>query len=527
VGRGDAWAALALEREGTPPTLLALRVRLLCGRPLDDALADAPPDLARRIRADLAALEASADVHAELDAPGARARWLASREELSAAREVLVAAGEPGRAAPADVAPRPEVAREARDLGWAWLLCGDRERARTLAQIALRGLPRDLDALALAARCEATPGPATEAIEAAAQARLASLDGACGRGLVVADAAMRFGSEPLAAEAEQFLTASLAWAPSLVPVWLELGRLREAMGGTAPSAPAAVLSWDELLGPRLRPAPVPADDAARALKLAQRADRSGPDIPRLELAREAVKVDPNSLEARYQLADLRSRVESNVFSHAEWLRVARLDPGYMLRAFTRWKKGWEMFGGDYDPMKDVRQMLDADPEDPAHRVGHLLAGYFGQLYPKSTRPVWPKIEAATLQGWIDGIVREDPRWLGLLYLRAHLSELAARPELADRDLGLLGRVAAERRATGHAFRRDFAHMAQLYRALIYAQDRPAKALAALEAIPEGTRVSGQDEGDLAGWLVGEPLLSDLQERPRFQGFLRRYPLDRR
>ena len=521
-GRPDL-AARALEGAagaGPEQRALSLRARELCGdlEALDALAALAPTSAEARLRlaerADVGPVTTAWD--AAVAARGADPRPLAGRARARARRgdregaradlELLAPALEE---APADVPPRPDLARALRDAGWARWHLQDARGAAGLAALAARGLPEDLDAALLLAK--AAPGhkhPAGGA-EALLRRELSSLEGPLGRGLFLARLARWRRSQPLAELARPLLLTRLAGDPGLEEVQAELLRL-DAPVGAATGAPAP--PFDALL-PALTP-PTPLPKAQREELIAEAGRLMGygrtRDQEAIEGLAQVVAKDPTLKAAQWELG---ARRERNVIGGyrvwSEYFPFLGLSPTHAFRVVFNMRHTVRKHAPilTASPAEDVATAEREAPDSLEAEGLWVMERYFGLVAEPNEEIAWSKVEPEVLLARVDLLLARRPQAAWLLWVRAHVAELAGPRGRADRDLAVLEELA---RVDTEYDGRPVTHDAHLYAIWILAPSRPEKALQHLHQLPPV--LSGYDDGDLIRlkeWFKHDPRLKSV------------------
>jgi hypothetical protein len=288
--------------------------------------------------------------------------------------------------------------------------------------------------------------------------------------------------------------------------------LSRARGQPTPTDP---LPW--LDGLRLvndPPAPSP-EERADAERLAS-APGTGDWVADCERYRRACAIDPLCLRARWEYALVRNQVEAgSTDAMLEWGRLARLQPNSVMRFVSRVKEVWRAVGAS-SPRLDVERARALVPDAPLHHVLDVVDRYCGLLDPTSTRPAYTRSTPRSTRRALDALVLRDPRLIGWLAVRAHLSELEGRPGAADRDLDLLDRAFADSK---DALNRDSdTFWVVLQRAATCAARRPRAALDAVARLPRPLPHDGHDGNDLSAWLR-DPVFDPIRGELEFRDFL--------
>ncbi|MBX3470160.1 MAG: hypothetical protein KF878_25075 [Planctomycetes bacterium] len=407
--------------------------------------------------------------------------------------------------------PRPADGRRLRDAGWAHLDLGARDRAGALARDALRGLPLDLDALALLARVDAAAVPR---LHGALRLEAGELDGPLGRGLLLVRAGLAYGRQALAAEGADLLRARMAGDPGVFPAALFVARAAGEPDTTDP------LPWLDALALVPEPPPASPEERADAAALAAGGWTSDPVADR-ERFRRACALDPLSARARWELAHLRHRTEAgSIDALLEFARYARLKPNTAVRFVQRVNDTWKAVAAS-SPRVDVERARALAPDDPTYRLPDVADRYLGLVYAGSTRPAYTRGAPLEVRRALDALLARDARLIGFLAVRAHLSELLGRPGAAERDLDLLERAFADERDAQEKHLDGF--WVTLQRVAVRAARRPNRpALEALARLPRPLPHDGSDGNDLDNWLRRDPIFEPIRRDPDFQDLLARW-----
>ncbi|MEZ6186006.1 MAG: hypothetical protein R3F62_13475 [Planctomycetota bacterium] len=368
--------------------------------------------------------------------------------------------------------------------------------------------PRDLEAHALRLRVEPALPAVADACAAAARAELATLDSALGRGVFLTRAARAAAYQrevpPPEVEAAAFLRRGTLGAPALAALLADLGQ--------ADPAPLAS-AWVPL---------VPRGDAkAREAAQARAQDSVGVSDERekVEILAEAVALDPHDVRLRFSYARAGRRIQHSLPCyrwHVEGLAVA---PYSALMLLISFRENWGLGAtGGSEPDADTRAFLAEDPDDPTRQIIRLFCRYHALLYPDADAPPWgePATPAEVIRA-LDAILARDARFYGLLFLRAHLLELADAPEDADRELKLAFTLGGAK-PTG-TYPLEDPVWGQLYQVWIQATQRPRQAHQILRQISSLPVERETAAGRLGRFLLQDPHMGTLREDPILERLL--------
>ncbi|MGE0708271.1 MAG: protein kinase [Planctomycetota bacterium] len=529
LGR-DHEALLALQRAlKRQPTLgalngLALRLRARLGEDVTKLAASGQdPELAL-LRADLALLRGERPDAGE-DPVMLASVAATTSEALPAPIAALL------EDVPHDEPPEPELARALRRAALAYARRGQAAPAYALAEASWRGL-QDADSALVLCRCapnaetrQAARKRATEAL----RRELRGVQGPLARGLLLARWRRGFcaeGDESAASyaqrEARALLTARRLGGCEVPQVDRELALL----AGQPDPGLGGLLDWAEVL-PRLQ-RPLRSEVTLDQRQVADAMAFEGRKISRnkaelaLDYALRALQLDPYDPVAVYEAGQRREQFTGPTVLSSALPRLRGLPhlTGYeVMRIRSKWVRG---FLGVATSPTDVLQKQDQALPDylrPADQEAtRVVFHYLGDLYPGDQKPPWPRTDRAALRAMVGECLRQDPLYVGLLYLHAHVAALEGLGPMAQRDLALLQGVLDPKQPNMDGGPVRYAD--RLERAWILAPIDGAEAGRLIADLPDLQRFGDDERMLFNDWIDNGPGLDGLRRQPSWASFVK-------